>query len=368
MPRSRLPRGSRSGFTLIELLVVIAIIAILIGLLLPAVQKVREAAARTQSTNNLKQIGLGCHNAHDTYGAFPPIVATGYANNYRGPYASAGDTGFKITFFWCLLPFIEQQNVYNNGVWSNTCVTQAKSDATKMPGSDPIKTFIAPSDPSPQNQTNVSWSWLNGGATFLSSLTSYAPNSRVFDGTTTAGHHQAWDVSYGNCPTARKMTGISDGTSNTIFVVERPMIIGDAVCTLNNQQIIGQTTTNSGPDGLGLWSAGDITPEALAYFGTNCQDPNPSNQNEDGQWWGGPDSSGSCMFTYNGVTGQYFQTPRPRRPPNQQSWFNLYPINSAGLQSLMGDGSVRTITTNVSIQAWSAAVTPSGGEAIGLDQ
>jgi len=367
MPSRRSPRGLRAGFTLIELLVVIAIIAILIGLLLPAVQKVREAAARTQSSNNLKQIGLGLHNAHDTYNAFPPIVATGYANNYRGPYATAGDTGFKINFFWCLLPFIEQQNVFNNGVWANTDVTQAKSDSTKMPGSDPIKTFIAPGDPSPQNQTSVSWSWLNGGQVFQSSLTSYAPNSRVFDGLTTAGHQQAWDVSYGNCPAATKITGISDGTSNTIFVVERPMIIGEQICTLSTQAIVGQNpSSGTGADGLGLWAVGDVTPEALAYFGTNCQDPN--NQNEDGQWWGGSDSSGSCRYTYNGVTNQYFQTPRPRRPPTQQSWYNLYPISTAGLQALMGDGSIRTITTSVSIQSWSAAVTPSGGEAIGLDQ
>ena len=92
------------GFTLIELLVVIAIIAILIGLLLPAVQKVRVAAASTQSKNNLKQLGLSVHNAHDVHHLTPPMFGT-----YGGPSSPTG------TIFYHLLPYLEQSNLYQQG-------------------------------------------------------------------------------------------------------------------------------------------------------------------------------------------------------------------------------------------------------------
>jgi prepilin-type N-terminal cleavage/methylation domain-containing protein len=114
-------RTRPSAFTLIELLVVIAIIAILIGLLIPAVQKVREAAARTQSINNCKQMCLGVHNlaGNTTSGNIPPSV---------GSFPQGGPT---VSFFTALLPYIEQQNLFNN----------------QGTGTAPVKTYIAPGDP-----------------------------------------------------------------------------------------------------------------------------------------------------------------------------------------------------------------------------
>ena len=139
----------RPGFTLIELLVVIAIIAILIGLLLPAVQKVREAAARSTCTNNMKQIALGAHNFESTYGYLPP----GEVAESPGP--TRGQNHQQMGVLVWLLPYMEQQNIYNSfspapqlnfnlpagspGPWWSTGASWAAAQQK-------VKTYVCPSD------------------------------------------------------------------------------------------------------------------------------------------------------------------------------------------------------------------------------
>jgi prepilin-type N-terminal cleavage/methylation domain-containing protein len=175
---SKLTLSKRSrGFTLIELLVVIAIIAILIGLLLPAVQKVRDAAARAQSQNNLKQMGLAVNNLAGTYNtAIPPSY---------GQFPTGG--GVQGSLFLHILPYIEQNNVY-------TAVTVAGFSGSYAT----VKTYIAPADP-----TNSITGGTNATGSVGGGLTSYYSNYMVFGSTG------------GNLPAT-----FVDGTSNTCIITE----------------------------------------------------------------------------------------------------------------------------------------------------
>ena len=155
--------SSRAGFTLIELLVVIAIIAILIGLLLPAVQKVREAAARTTCQNNVKQISLAAHNYASAYGYFPPGSVTNNVSALVASWMSAGDPNGPYTgTMMFLLPYIEQNAIYTQidsgyfdfntklGAWGYTTPPKdtGNGNETGLPkwSLNKIKTFLCPSD------------------------------------------------------------------------------------------------------------------------------------------------------------------------------------------------------------------------------
>jgi len=154
VPRSASPR--RRAFTLVELLVVIAIIAILIGLLLPAVQKVREAAFRTQSTNNLKQIALASHSCHGTHGCLPPML---------GNYPTAGPNGGTGTVFFHLLPYLEQDNLYRQALNPATGRYEASFAGVNA---TPVATYGNPADASAGGQATVNGLAVGGyAANFL---------------------------------------------------------------------------------------------------------------------------------------------------------------------------------------------------------
>ena len=218
-------RHRRAAFTLIELLVVIAIIAILIGLLLPAVQKVREAAARMQCQNNLKQIGLACHNHESALGYFPTAGAQSAANGMQG-------VGFE-TIGWCyqILPYIEQDNLHKigqeSGVGWNATLGKAITEA-------PVKTYLCPSRSNRISQV-ASWGSVYAMGDYAGVMVEWGnqwqtsqppdPNeANAFKGMIVKGGHVCDTGS--SCGTTRKYgtvnaANVPDGTSNTLLVAEK---------------------------------------------------------------------------------------------------------------------------------------------------
>jgi len=231
------PPRVRWAFTLIELLVVIAIIAVLIGLLLPAVQKVREAAARMQCANNLKQLALGCHNYHDVFASLPRN------GNQFGLTMSHGTNGTGCCgvgaahWSWIarLLPYIEQDNMYKMaGIPTNSMNQDAPTLAVLAM---PIKTLNCPSDPSNRTRSDsadlggtlvalTSYKGVSGanwGADFYPTETNFStpyrnPGANGSYNGLEKGDGIFWraDIRSGNL----SLTGISDGTSNTFMIGE----------------------------------------------------------------------------------------------------------------------------------------------------
>ncbi|HEY7311431.1 MAG TPA: DUF1559 domain-containing protein [Gemmataceae bacterium] len=295
------------GFTLIELLVVIAIIAILIGLLLPAVQKVREAAARMQCSNNLKQIALASVNCADTnQGLLPPGIGI-YPNPHVAPNNGQGDCLFFI------LPYIEGGNLYNACLGTdgrnNNFATYSGWNTQSKPN---VKSYTCPSDPTyPGGWTNPE--------------SSYAYNGMIFG----LGYDWGWGSQH------RFPAYISDGTSQTIFFTEKEV------------RSYGGQSGWSPDSGLNCWA--DWGPAI------NTVDQNGNPQNLVGAaTLPMVQPKFGCSNTGQGVGGC--------GDGNRAN-----SGHTAGLNAAMGDGSVRFVAQGVSAFTWGAAMTPNFGDVLGSD-
>ena len=304
----------KKAFTLIELLVVIAIIAILIGLLLPAVQKVREAAAKAQCQNNLKQLSLAMHNYHSTFNSFP----FGAKNN-RGADPVPGPGGWYDDYAWYVPvgPYIEQEAWYKMFDF-NASYSDAKHYSARQAK---IKTHGCPSDGLKENEWAINtWARVRGN---------YAVNW----GNTNYGQTTMAGVAFGGAPFTFKfgksLTSISDGTSNTLMMSE---VIAQENVSGGWQGPISETTFSVGGQGINGWYP-----------------PNSKNFDE---------VSRMCPPTaaLNGIPGCTLIA------DTFQQVFVSRSKHSGGVSSSMCDGSIRFITNNIDPTAWRSISSSQGGE------
>lgn len=340
MPRTVLTR--RTGFTLIELLVVIAIIATLIGLLLPAVQKVREAASRTKCQNNLKQLGIACLNAHNTHHRLPP----GWGNFAGSPnkgWGGAPTGNYSASLFWHLLPFVEENSIYNashppvfapafgnppaitqltfreNALASTTNAGNIRNAANKA-----VPTYQCPAEDNDGGTPGIWSSPAPLGHAW--GIGNYAMNWRVF-----------------SIASPKVPDTFTDGTSKTILFTEKYVVCNNAA---------GARPRHGGA----LWAF----PPGRSLDGVDVVEPPTGSA-----WY----NHGSVVSWGAAISGDswngHFQANRVA--PSACNPRLASTNHNAVINVCMADGSVRAVVNTVSNASWTAAMTPASNDFIGAE-